>query len=475
MKSPFLIAPFLTALCLASDSQGADMRSTLEDQTAVAVTIYNDDLALVKDRRTLQLPAGVSQLAFRGVSAQMQPETAMLRHVSEPDALTVMEQNFDFDLLSPASLLEKYVGKRVQIARTNPATGVETIEEATVLANQGGVVVQFSDRIETNPGGRFIFSDVPSNLRDEPTLSIALNNEAAAPQQVELSYLTGGLGWRADYVAELDADDARLDLLGWVTLTNESGTSYNEASLQLVAGNVNRVQPPATVRRGREVMMMESMDSGVAEESLFEYHLYTLERPTTIQNRQTKQVSLLSAATIPARKQLLLQGSDYYYRSSYGDIGQRLKPGVFVEFDNTDASHLGMPLPKGVVRVYKRDSAGNAQFIGEDAIDHTPRNETVRLKLGEAFDVTADKKQTDFQIRDKILGRDVMESSFAIELRNAQREPVSVVVREPIPGDWTMLRESAPHTKVAAGTAEWTLTVPAEGSVTLTYTTRVKF
>lgn len=451
------------------------MRSTLEDQTAVAVTIYNDDLALVKDRRTLQLPAGDSQLAFRGVSAKMQPETAMLRHVSKPDALTVMEQNFDFDLLTPASLLEKYVGKRVQIARTNPATGVETVEEATVLANQGGVVVQFSDRIETNPAGRFIFSDVPTNLRDEPTLSIQLSNEAAAPQQVELSYLTGGLGWRADYVAELDGDDTRLDLLGWVTLTNDSGTSYNDASLQLVAGNVNRVQPPTPLRRGRDMVMMESMAADVAEESLFEYHLYTLERPTTIKNRQTKQVSLLSAAAIPARKQLLLEGSNYYYRASHGDIGQKLKPGVFIEFDNTDASHLGMPLPKGIVRVYKRDSAGNAQFIGEDAIDHTPRNETLRLKLGEAFDVTADRKQTDFQIREQILGRDVMESSFAIELRNAQGEPATVVVREPIPGDWTILRESAPHTKLAAGTAEWTLTVPAEGSVTLTYTTRVKF
>jgi hypothetical protein len=220
---------------------------------------------------------------------------------------------------------------------------------------------------------------------------------------------------------------------------------------------------------------MAVADAGMAEESLFEYHLYTLGRPTTISDKQTKQVSLLSAASIPVAKELLLEGNNYYYRSSHGDIGRKLKLGVFVQFDNEERDGLGMPLPKGVVRVYKRDSAGNAQFIGEDAIDHTPRKEQVRLKLGEAFDVTANKKQTDFRIKEQILGRDVFESSYEIELSNAKSEAVTVVVREPIPGDWEMLRESAPHRKVAAGTAQWRLTVPAEGSLKLTYTTRVKF
>jgi hypothetical protein len=451
------------------------MRSTLQDQSAVAVTIYNENLALVKDRRQLQLDQGASQLAFRGVSALMRPETAMLRNVDDPETLAVVEQNFDFDLLTPQTLLEKYTGKVVRIARMNPATGAETIEEATVLSTNGGVVVRIGERIETNPAGRFIFDDVPANLRDEPTLSIQLQNTAVTPQSVELSYLTGGLAWKADYVAELNEDDSKLDLLGWVTLTNNSGAAYNNATMQLVAGDVNQVRPPMpSPRMSKQMMGMVAEDASMAQESLFEYHLYTLGRPTTISDKQTKQVSLLSAASIPVKKELLFEGSQYYYRSSHGEIGRKLKPGVFVQFDNEERAGLGMPLPQGVVRVYKRDSAGNAQFIGEDAVDHTPRKEQVRLKLGEAFDVTANKIQTDFRINEQILGRDVFESSYEIKFSNAKSEAVNVVVREPIPGDWKMLRESAPHQKVAAGTAQWQITLPALGSVKLTYTTRVK-
>ncbi len=451
------------------------MRSTIEDQTAVAVTIYNDNLALVKDRRELQLDKGTSQLAFRGVSAQMRAETAMLRQINNPNSLRVFEQNFDFDLLSPQSLLEKYTGKTIQIARMNPATGDEIIEEATVLATNGGVVVKIGDRIETNPTGRFIFSNVPTNLRDEPTLSIQLQSATNAAQEVELSYLTGGLAWKADYVAELDATDSALDLLAWVTLTNESGATYTNASMQLVAGDVNQVRPPMRQARfDAEMYASAAPTSRVVEETLFEYHLYTLERPTTINDNQTKQVSLLSAASIPVVKELLFQGQPSYYRAGRGVVGRSVKPEVFIEFDNREKSGLGMPLPKGVVRVYKRDSTGNAQFIGEDEVDHTARNEKVRLKLGESFDVTADKKQTDFQIKEQILGRDVFQSSYEIELRNAKSEAVTVVVREPIPGDWEMLSESLPHKKVAAGLAEWVITVPADGKTTLSYTTRLR-
>jgi len=214
----------------------------------------------------------------------------------------------------------------------------------------------------------------------------------------------------------------------------------------------------------------------MTQESLFEYHLYTLQRPTTIADNQTKQVALLGATGVPVRKELVLQGSNYYYRTSVGDLGQKMKVGVFVQFENRESSRLGMPMPKGIVRVYKKDSAGNAQFVGEDRIDHTPKNEKVRLKLGEAFDVTADKKQTDFKRREPTNRASyVFESAYEIVLRNAKKEPATVVVREPVPGDWTMLDETHSHAKVAAGTAEWRIKVPTEGSTTLKYRVQVRF
>lgn len=463
-------AAVLTGLAQAAWAE--EVRSTLEDQTSVAVTIYNENLALIKDTRSVRLPPGLNQLAMRGVSARLRAETALLRNLDSPKSLSILEQNFDYDLLTPAKLLEKYVGKQVQIATMNPATGAETVETATILSTNAGVVVRIGDRIEVNPAGRFIFSDVPDNLRDVPTLSIMLDNKARAAQRYELSYLSGGLSWKADYVAELNAADDKLDLTGWVTLDNRSGTTYRQAKMQLVAGDVNQVQTQLEemVMRRDKVAMAAAAPS-MSEEALFEYHLYTLNRPTTIADNQTKQVSLLSASGVPVRKELVLQGNNYYYGSSYGDIGQKMKLGVFVQFENEKKDGLGIPLPKGIVRVYKRDSAGNAQFVGEDRIDHTPNRESVRLKLGDAFDVTANKKQTDFTA----LRRDSFQSSFAIELNNGKSEPVDVVVREPIPGDWRMVAESAPHEKVAAGTAEWRLKIPAEASTTLTYTVRVDF
>jgi hypothetical protein len=222
-------------------------------------------------------------------------------------------------------------------------------------------------------------------------------------------------------------------------------------------------------------MAVPAPASGMSQEALFEYHLYTLNRATTLADNQTKQVALLDATAVPVKKELVLQGANYYYGTSVGQIGQKLKAGVYVEFENRESAHLGQPLPKGVVRVYKKDSAGNAQFVGEDRIDHTPKNEKVRLHLGEAFDVTADKKQTDFRRRETTNQASyVYESAYEIVLRNAKAEAVTVTVREPVPGDWTMLEQSHPHTKVAAGTAEWHIAVPANGSATLRYRVQVR-
>jgi len=468
-----LVAATLPALAVE------ERRSGLQDQQSVAVTIYNENLALVKETRKIRLDSGLNHLALREVSGRMQPETAQLRSLSHPGAFALLEQNFDFDLLTPAKLLEKNVGRTVRLIKTHPTTGAESVETAQVLSANGGVVLKIGNRIETGIPGRLVFDEVPANLRDRPTLVMQLDNGKAAEQTLELSYLSGGLAWRADYVAELNGDDNALDLNGWVTLTNQSGTSYPNAKLQLVAGDVNRARREMALGAAAPAvfaMKDKLAESRMAQETLFEYHLYTLNRPTTISDNQTKQVALLNAAAVPVNKEFLLAGNDYYYRSSFGDLGQKMKIGVFVEFENKETAGLGMPMPKGIVRVYKKDKSGNAQFVGEDRIDHTPKNEKLRLKLGEAFDVTADKKQTDFRKRensDKYVY--AHESAYEIVLKNAKSEAVTVTVQEPVPGDWKMLNETHKHEKAAAGTARWRVPVPANGSSTLRYRVLVRY
>ena len=466
------------------------------DRTAIGLTIYNHDLALVKDRRAFDLDRGTHTLAFREVSARIRPETVLVR----ADGLRVHEQNFEYDLLSPQALLRKYVGREVTLIDRHPTTGEEKARQVRVLSAGDGVVLQAGDRIETEVSGRLVYPDVPANLRDRPTLTMAVDNERAGQQEVEVSYLTGGLSWRADYVAELNDDDSRLDLNGWVTLTNESGVSYPDAHLQLVAGDVHRVEEEYGLRGA---VLGKALEAAAApemrEESLFEYHLYTLARPTTIADNQKKQVALLQAGNVACRKEYLLEGQGAGFRFQGGDGDHRVPVTVWVEVRNDQASGLGLPVPAGVARVYKKDAGGRLQFVGEDRLAHTPENEVIRLRLGDAFDVTAERRQTDFRWLDD--GGDPVEqrasapssgqpaavhltdtdskpkrseSAWAITLKNARPEAVTVRVRETLPGDWQILEESAAHTKASAHAAVWQVLVPAKGSAQLTYRVRVR-
>jgi Uncharacterized conserved protein len=458
----------------ASGGAGDEKVITAAEQKGMTVTIYNDDLALVKDTRRFKLDLDFNKLAWRDISGQIRPETAQLRNLTHSAGFRLLEQNFNSELLAPEKLLEKYVGKEVIAIRTNPATGTETRETAIVLAANNGAVLKFGDRIETGNPGRLAFPGVPEGLRDKPTLVILLINSAQGEQNLELSYLTSGLSWRADYVAELNDREDHLDFNGWVTLINQSGIAYPNARLQLVAGDLNRGRQRLPMQRKAMSMTAEMADfTQMKQESLLDYHLYTLPRSTTLAEAQTKQVALMSANHISVTKQFLLSGADYYYFSQSVDLDQISKVGVIFEFQNSGKG-LGLPLPKGVVRVYKKDSQGNAQFVGDDQIDHTAENGSVRLKLGEAFDVTADKKQTDFK-RSGGEGRHngIVEAAFQIILKNAKKESVIVVVREPVPGDWTMVSESQPHVKRTSGIAEWKISIPPNGKATLTYRVRI--
>ena len=468
-KCMLAVGVFIAAGMVRAAEPVRDVTSDAADREAVAVTVYNDDLALVKERRRVDLPAGLARLSLREVAAQMRPETALLRAVSGPP-LSLVEQNFDFDLLTPQKLLEKYVGREVTVIRPHPTNDSERRERATVLAAGQGTVLRFADRIETGVPGRLAFDSVPSNLRDRPTLSILLE-AAGGKQAVELSYLTSGLSWKADYVANLSSDGKSLDLNGWVTLTNRSGAGFDNSTLQLVAGTVNRVRTQAGLLGDAAPMAaMARKAAAPQQEALMDYHLYSFERPTSIADNQTKQLALLSASAVPVRRDYLLAGNDWYYRDRYGQIGQKLKPAVFLEFENK-GGQLGKPLPAGIVRVYARDSKGAAQFVGEDRIEHAAKNEKLKLRLGEAFDITAERKQTSY----RKIADNVVETAYRIDLRNARDEAVTVRVQEPLPGDWEMLQESQQHTKESARVAAWNVAIPAGGATVLEYSVRVKW
>jgi hypothetical protein len=468
IRSLVLIA--LVAGCIApagaADSPAQLADSTAEQRSSVAVTVYNVNLALVRETRTLDIPAaGEAALRFMDVPSSINPRTVHLKSLTAPGALAVLEQNYEYDLISPAKLMEKYVGREVELVEQAEDLTTRTVR-ATLLSVNGGPVYRIGDRIVLNQSGKVTLASVPPDLVPRPTLVWTLGAERSGKHEVEASYLTDNMNWSADYVAVVDAEDTSTDLTGWVTVDNRSGATFRDATLKLVAGDVRRL-----AQRVPMMAQAERMDYAKArapqfeEEAFFEYHLYTLDRPTTIKDNQTKQLSLMQVAGVPLRKKLLLAGRSSWYRGQYGTLTQNEKIAVILEFDNTEQAGLGIPLPKGTVRVYKKDRSGAEQFVGEDAIDHTPRDETISLRVGEAFDVVADRTQTDYR---KLSPRQA-EVAFEISLRNRKDEAAMVTVREPVGGDWNLMQSSHPGHKRDAGTLEFEIEVPARQEVKLNY------
>ncbi|MBI4684134.1 MAG: DUF4139 domain-containing protein [Nitrospirae bacterium] len=459
---------------VAKEQEKSALSTGLEDQTGMAITIYNVNLGLVKDQRQIKLQKGTGELRFMDVASQIIPTSVHIKSLINPASLQILEQNYEYDLLNPNKLLDKYVGKTVKLYQMSPYTERETIVDAILLSNNGGPIFKIGDEITFGHPGRIIFPGVPENLISKPTLVWLLENSLSSMQKVEASYLTNGINWRADYVVTLNEKDDKADLSGWVTIENKSGTTYKDAKLKLVAGDVNRVKDESEYQqkmlRVAEAAAMPAKDQ-FREEAFFEYHIYTLLRPSTIKDNQTKQISLISADNVPVKKELVYRGANYYYYNRYGEAMTNQKVGVFVEIANKKENNLGIPLPKGTVRVYKNDSEGSLQFIGEDSIDHTPKDEKVSIKLGDAFDVVGSRKQTDW----KKIASDTYEAAFEISLRNHKKEDVVVKVIEPIPGDWIMLSSSHEHKKTEAFTAEFNIPVSKDKEVKLTYRVRMRF
>jgi hypothetical protein len=456
--------------------QDAAATTTLDDQTELAVTVYNSDIALVRDVRNLQIARGISDLHFMDIAATVNPATVHFRSISEPSRVSVLEQNYEYDLLEPDKLLRKYVGRDVTLVRTRRTDNTTREEDVTarLLSYNNAPVWQIGGEIITGMQADHIrFPELPGNLYSRPTLIWTLNNTGGTRHRVEASYLAGKLSWNADYVLTVARDDKTADIDGWVTVVNGSGTSFKNASMQLVAGDLNRVRQ-VIGRMAAESMRkdMAAAAPAMAQEAFSDYHLYTLGRKTTVNNSETKQVSMLGATAFPVQKRYVVEGQAFYYHNAQHP-GAPIKDvvQVYYQFKNEEKAGLGMPMPAGTMRVYQSDSKGGVQFVGEDRIDHTPKDEAINLKIGNAFDVVCERKQTDFQ---KIAGN-VYDVEYEITLRNHKAAPVSVEVNEPIGGTWRMLQSSHEWTKTSAWAAQFAVPVAADGTALLKYRVRVSY
>jgi hypothetical protein len=461
----------------APRTTGQDQATSLNDQTDLAITVYNSNIALVRDVRNLSLPGGLFRLKFMDIAATVNPATVHFRSLNEPEKLGVVEQNYEYDLLEPAKLLHKYVGKEVTLVRSYQENGSTKREEikATLLADNNGPVWKIGNDIVTGMYAESLrFPEVPANLYDRPTLLMSLENEGGRKQQVETSYLASNLAWNSDYVLTVGREDKAADLDGWVTLTNNSGTAFHNARLQLVAGDLNRIQnaPASRVMAADGMVAKAARAEQFAQENFSEYHLYSLGRKTSVEDKETKQISLLQGSDVPVQKIFMVNGQNFYYHNQQNP-GSPIKDNVMVyyKFKNEQKAGLGMPMPAGNVRVYQKDSKGNVLFVGEDRIDHTPKDEMVTIHIGNAFDVVSERKQTDY----KRIDTHVWEMEFEITLRNHKDTPITVEVNEPIGGDWEMINSSYKFTKTAAWAAQFEVPVAANGTSVLKYRIRAKW
>ncbi len=431
----------------------------------VQLTVYNDNTALVNDRRTIDLKEGVNEVRFSNVTAQIDPTSVRFASLTDPENTHVLEQNFEYDLVNSRKLLQKFVDETIRVVTKDGTT-----YQGKLLGSSGGIILQQEDGrtlvIQSDDVREMSFPSLPEGLITKPTLMWLLEAGQAGAHNVQVSYLTGGLNWKADYVLALSPDDTKADLTGWVSVDNESGTTFKDAHLKLVAGELHRAMPtPAPREVLRTEKVMPAPTKQVEERAIFEYHLYDVKRPVTLKNNQTKQVQFVTASGVPMEKRFVLDsGRSYTWRNNK----QQGNVQVQVRFKNDADSGLGIPLPKGTVRIYKEDTDGSQQFIGEDAIDHTPKDENISLTVGKAFDVVGERVMTDR----KSLGKSARQESWKITIRNHKDSDVTVHVIEH-PGrwvEWEVVKESQEHHKLDAGTMEYVVKVPANGEAEVTYT-----
>jgi hypothetical protein len=456
--------------------------TTAGERTSVDLTVYNQNLSLIREERTIKIPVGINRVIIPDIPATIDGTSLHFSSLTEPTSVRILEQNYQYDLVSQAKLMEKYIGKEVEFVRLNEETKKEYTVKGTLISSSfsGGLVAEINGKIEINPAGRLVLPSLPEGLILKPQLEWLVENIKAGEHKTEISYLAGQLSWNANYVALLNKDDSKLDLTGWVTLTNNSGTSFKDAGLKLVAGDVNIVRQEFDRARPMYELQAKAAEPQFAQTELFEYKLYTLKRRTDLNNNETKQIELVSGRNVTSKKVFIYDGlsdqwrywyNNYSYRDQ-GSFGQQSnqKVGVFVTFKNDEKSGLGIPLPKGKIRVYKRDDDGKEQFIGEDLIDHTPKDEELRLYLGNAFDIVGERVQKDF----KSISKRVVEETIEIKVRNHKKEAVEVQIYEH-PwrwSEWEIIKNSTNFEKVDQSTIKFPVKIGKDEEKVVTYTIR---
>ena len=468
--SLFFLVVALLFVCSATLCAEEVLKSTIDDQKSVEVTVYNNNLGLIKDTRNIDLPVGVGELRFMDVASSIMPVTVHIKSLNQPNKFFILEQNYEYDLMDQDKLLDKYVGKKIKLIDSNQYQDRKDIIEAELLSNNKGQIYRIDNEIYLGHPGYKVLPEIPENLIAKPTLMWLYENSTNSPHNIEVSYLTNNIGWKADYVLVLNQDDSKGDLSGWVTLNNRSGATYKDAKLKLVAGEVNRAKDK-----------MQYMDYEVRSPSLgasreqfqdkafFEYHIYDLERKTTIKDNQTKQVSLLEASDIKTEKEFLVYGVRTWYTRQYMEDLPKQPVNVYIKFKNEKKNNLGMPLPAGIMRLYKEDDEKSLQFIGEDRIEHTPKDEEIRLKIGEAFDVVCERVQTDY----KQITTRLYETEWEVTLRNHKEEDVVVGIIEPLYGNWKVINNTHQYEKKDAFTIRFDVKVPKDKEVKVKYRIRV--
>ena len=452
--------------------------SVVASANETELTVYNQNLGLVKEKRVIKLEEGLNKIEFTDVSAQIDPVSVHFKSLTAPDKCFILEQSFEYDLVNRQKLLQKYIGKEIEIERRLGEEGkIKELIKGSLLSITDGITVKVGDKIILNPEGEISLSKLPEGLILKPTLSWLIQNEKPGEHDTEVTYLTGGISWLADYVIVLDKDDSKIDLNGWVTIDNKSGAVYKDAKLKLIAGDVNRVEPSPMRVGVMAAMKYSEEDKAFEEKTFFEYHMYTLQRRATINDNETKQIEFVKAGSINVKKLYIYRGfiPQYWfteYSRSNKDYGAQCSNKVFVnvEFVNSKENNLGIPLPKGKIRVYKKDIDESLEFIGEDAVEHTPKDESIRVYLGNAFDIVGERTQKDF----KYVSAKTIEETFQIKLRNHKEEPVEVTVTEQLYrwSSWKILNNSLPYEKKDSKTIEFKVKVDKNSETVLDYTVR---
>lgn len=436
---------------------------TASERTKVDLTIYNQNLSLIREERTMSLKKGISTVVIPDIPATIDGTSLHFTSLTDANAVRVLEQNYQYDLVNQSKLLSKYLGKTIEFVRLNEETKKEFTVSGKLLSNVDGIVAEVNGKIEVNPSGRIILPSLPEGLISKPQLQWMVENTKEGEHKTEISYLATNLSWICNYVALINNDDNKLDLTGWVTITNNSGTSFKNAGLKLVAGDINIVKKDFEIypRYGAMEMMSKSMEPQFEQKELFEYKLYSLKRKADVNDNETKQLELTSGKNVDAKKVFIYDGAT------------KPKVGVYVTFKNELKAGLGIALPKGKVRVYKKDDDGKEQFIGEDEIDHTPKDEEIKLNLGNAFDIVGERKQTDR----KTFGERAAEETYEIKIRNHKKEDIEIQIHEHPGGyrEWEISNSSDKWEKVDQNTIKFSVKVKKDGEKVVTYTIRYEW